>query len=64
MSQSVDTLQQPLRPAAHLRSGGWVVRRALLGILALSVFVLSGAMLLHASIEPDGGDASEQSQSE
>ena len=64
MSQSAETVQLPLRPAAHLRSGGWVVRRAVFGILALTVFVLSGAMLLHASIEPDGSDGTEQSQSE
>ena len=54
MLQQADTLQQPIRPAAHLRSTGWVLRRALIGIFALSVFVLSGAWLLYASIEPDG----------
>ena len=37
MSQSADTLPQHIRPAAHLRSIGWVVRRALLGIFALGL---------------------------
>lgn len=56
---------QTLRPAAHLRSRGWVLRRALLGVIALSVFVLSGAMLLDASIEPDEtASAAELTQSE
>jgi type II secretory pathway component PulL len=64
VSQSTDMLQQTARPAAHLRSGGWVLRRALLGIFALSVFVLSGAMLLHASIEPEGTETAEHAQSE
>lgn len=64
MSQPAETLQPPIRPAAHLRSAGWVVRRALIGIFALSVFVLSGAWLLHASIEPDSSSMTEQSQSE
>lgn len=64
MSQPAETVQLPIRPAAHLRSMGWVVRRALLGIFALSVFVLSGAWLMYASIEPDGSQPIEQSQSE
>ncbi len=56
---------QTLRPAAHLRSRSWVLRRALLGVIALSVFVLSGAVLLHASIEPDEtASLADQSQSE
>ena len=54
----------PVRPAAQLRSAGWFVRRTLVGVLALSVFVLSGAWLLHASIEPDGTSISEETRSE
>ena len=64
MSQPAESLQQPIRPAAHIRSSGWVLRRALLGIFALSVFVLSGAVLLHASIEPDSADKVDTTQSE
>jgi hypothetical protein len=54
----------PARPAAQLRSAGWVLRRALFGLVALSIFVISGAWLLHASIEPDSTTFAEQSQSE
>lgn len=64
MIQSADNVQQPIRPAAHLRSGGWVIRRALIGLFALSVFVLTGACLMYASIEPDGSTVADQSQSE
>ena len=63
MSQQA-SIEQTIRPAAHLRSAGWVLRRALIGIFALSVFVLSGAWLLYASIEPDSTTLAEQSQSE
>jgi hypothetical protein len=52
------------RPAAELRSASWFVRRTLIGVVALSVFMLGGAWLLHASIEPDGGSIAEQSHSE
>lgn len=55
---------QTLRPAAHLRSRGWVLRRALLGVIALSAFVLGSAALLHASIEPGDTAVADQSQSE
>jgi hypothetical protein len=54
----------PARPAAQLRSAGWFLRRTLIGVFALTVFVTSGALLLYASIEPDGTNAAEQSQSE
>jgi len=54
----------PARPAAEIRSAGWFLRRALIGTFALSVFVLSGAWLLYASIEPDATASVEQSQSE
>ena len=64
MSHSSNDLQPPARPAAQLRSAGWFIRRALIGVFALSVFVISGAWLLYASIEPDGIAVSEQSQSE
>jgi hypothetical protein len=57
-------LAPPARPAAELRSAGWFVRRTLIGLFALSVFMLSGAWLLHASIEPDGASIAEQTQSE
>jgi hypothetical protein len=52
------------RPAAVMRSAGWFLRRTLIGVFALSVFVLSGAWLLHASIDPDTTSIAEQSQSE
>lgn len=55
---------QPVRPAAHMRSMGWVLRRAVLGMLALCVFVLGSAALLHASIEPGDTSLADQSQSE
>jgi hypothetical protein len=42
-----------LRPAAELRSLGWFLRRAAIGIVALTIFVTGGAWLLHASIEPE-----------
>lgn len=42
-----------LRPAAQMRSVGWFMRRAALGLFALTIFVSGGAWLLHASIEPD-----------
>jgi hypothetical protein len=54
----------PVRPAAELRSASWFVRRTLIGVFALSVFMMGGAWLLHASIEPDGATTAEQSQSE
>jgi hypothetical protein len=47
-----------------LRPASWFVRRTLIGVFALSVFMLGGAWLLHASIEPDGTASAEQSQSE
>jgi hypothetical protein len=47
-----------------MRSASWFVRRALIGLFALSVFMLSGAWLLHASIEPDGVTIAEPTQSE
>lgn len=40
-----------LRPAAQLRSLRWIIRRAIIGIVALAVFAVGGAWLLHASIE-------------
>lgn len=66
MSQSADTLIQTIRPAAHLRSASWFVRRALIGVFALSVFVLGSAWLLYASIDPKEAVAAdtEHSQSE
>lgn len=36
---------------------GWALRRALLAILILSVFVTSTAWLLYASIDPDEENA-------
>ena len=64
MSLTDKDFAPPARPAAELRSAGWFVRRTLIGLFALSVFMLSGAWLLHASIEPDGATIAEQSQSE
>ena len=64
MSQSSTPSLAPVRPAAELRSAGWLLRRALIGIVALTIFVISGAWLLYASIDNDEASASEQSQSE
>lgn len=50
------TTYNELRPAAHMRSGAWFLRRAAIGIVALTIFVTGGAWLLHASIEPDSAD--------
>jgi hypothetical protein len=52
------------RPAAELRPASWFLRRTLIGVFALSVFMMGGAWLLHASIEPDGAASAEQSESE
>jgi hypothetical protein len=62
--QNGTALSAPARPAAELRPASWFVRRTLIGVFALSVFMLGGAWLLHASIEPDGGVSAEQSESE
>jgi hypothetical protein len=62
--QTATAVSALARPAAELRPASWFVRRALFGVLALSVFMLGGAWLLHASIEPDGAISAEQSQSE
>ena len=51
-----------LRPAAQIRSAGWFIRRAVIGIFALTIFVTGGAWLLHASIEPDASQPVEQSE--
>ena len=64
MSQSSTPNLAPVRPAAELRSAGWLLRRALIGIVALTIFVISGAWLLYASIDNDEASVSEQSQSE
>jgi hypothetical protein len=60
----VPPIAAPARPAAELRSARWFLGRTLFGVVALSVFMLGGAWLLHASIEPDGAANAEQSQSE
>ena len=64
MSQTTVDDLQTLRPAAHLRSAGWFLKRTLLGLLALSIFVMGSAWLLYASIEPDEAAAVEQTQSQ
>ena len=64
MSQPSNIDAPPIRPEAHLRPGIWFVRRALIGIVALTVFVAGGAMLLHASIDQDAEAINDQSQSE
>ena len=64
MNQPADLSTTILRPAAHLRSASWFVRRALLGIFALSVFVLGSAWLLYASIDPSEAAAAGQDQSQ
>ena len=61
-SQMANNQAQTLRPAAHLRSAGWFLRRALLGVFALSVFVIGSAWLLYASIDQDETAIAEQSQ--
>ena len=52
------------RPAAHVRSMGWVVRRTLLGLVVLIGIVVSGAWLLYASIDVDAEAAEQQRSSE
>ena len=60
---AIDQLQTH-RPAAHLRSASWFVRRALLGVFALSVFVIASAWLLYASIDQDDTAFAAQSQTQ
>ena len=66
VSQPADALIHTVRPAAHLRPASWFVRRALIGVFALSVFVLGSAWLLYAGIDPNEAAAAdaEHSQSE
>lgn len=63
--QAADQLRLA-RPAAHLRSASWFIRRTLFGVMAISVFVIGSACLLYAGIDPDdtAAMASDQSQSE
>jgi hypothetical protein len=42
-----------VRPAATLRSGRWLLKRALIGIVLITLFAGGGAALLYATIEPD-----------
>jgi hypothetical protein len=42
-----------VRPAASLRSGRWVLKRALIGVLLITMFAAGGSALLYATIEPD-----------
>jgi hypothetical protein len=51
------TAPREVRPAAKLRSSGWVLKRALLGLVLITVFAASGAALMYATIEPDGQTA-------
>ncbi len=46
--------------SSHLTLG-WALKRAMLGILILSVMFGGGAWLLYTTIEPDRADASETS---
>ena len=62
MNQTIPPALLVARPEAHLRSAGWIIRRALIGMFALSVFAIGGALLLHASIEPDGATIADQSE--
>jgi hypothetical protein len=52
---------RPLNPVASrekARGLGWVLRRSLLGIGMMVLFVAGGAWLLHASIEPQPTEVS------
>lgn len=40
-----------------MRSAGWFLRRTIIGLVALTIFVTGGAWLLHASIEPETTDS-------
>jgi hypothetical protein len=42
-----------IRPAAQLRDGRWIVRRALIGLMLIVGFAIGGAWLYHASISPE-----------
>jgi hypothetical protein len=42
-----------IRPAAVLRSRGWVLKRALFGLFLITVFAAGGSALMYASIEPE-----------
>ena len=64
VTQPATDQTQTLRPAAHLRSAGWIVRRALLGVFALSVFVIGSAWLLYAGIDTDDAAYAEQTQTQ
>jgi hypothetical protein len=50
---------QSIRPRASL---GWALRRALIGLTILTIFVAGSALLLHASIEPDAGAQQDSSE--
>ena len=53
-------LPRTIRPAAEIKSALWFVRRALLGIVVLSVFVLGSACLLYAGIDADEAAVADQ----
>ncbi len=42
----------PNSPASH-GALGWAVRKALIGVALLSMFILAEAWLLHAGVDPD-----------
>ena len=42
-----------IRPAAQLRDGRWVVRRALLGLTLIALTTCGAALLYHVGIEAD-----------
>jgi hypothetical protein len=50
------------RPAAHRRSGRWILRRAVIGVVLLSVFAFGGALLLNATIEPERAGAADSEE--
>jgi hypothetical protein len=45
-----------IRPAATIRSAGWVLRRVAVGLAFLLGFALGGAWLLDASIDASADD--------
>jgi hypothetical protein len=61
MSQVAPALMQTVRPEAVLRPASWFVRRALIGVGLLSVFVIVSACLLYNGIDPDAPAGMSQS---
>lgn len=51
--QAIDALSQQSLQGAGLPTLAWAVRRALVGLILVVAVATGGAVLLHASIEPE-----------